>query len=191
MFEKIAVAVACIAAIASILIAFMADRRAKAAEASSLEANRIASDAQLFVRAQATTAEAERLRSRRATYAADFIVWMNLGSAHLVTSRSVIAGDARWVDEGTRLSAQAAVLAEPHANDFLVALRDVTERMSEVTEEKRPEMASFLNGLMQLALEHWVDDPATRPPDLDSWFDNAEFQSRPGDPRTFGEHSAD
>ena len=188
MFEKIAVAVACIAAIASILIAIMADRRAQAAEGSSNEANKIARDAQRFVQVQAEAAEAERLRSRRASYAADFILWMNHGVTHLVTARTLIASDAKWVDDGRRLSAQAAVLGEPHANAFLVALKDVTESMSKVPEEKRLDTALCVNGLMQLALEQWVNGALHGPPDFDSWIEAATLGSGTCDLSTNGQH---
>ena len=113
---------------------------------------------------------------------------MNGGATHLVTARTHIASDAKWIDEGRRLSAQAAVLSEPHANAFLVALKDVTESMSKEPEDKRLDTALLVNGLMQLALEQWVDDPATRPPDLDSWIEAATLGSGTCDLSTNGQH---
>ena len=110
-------------------------------------------------------------RERRQAFAADLLLWMDAGVKHTITKREHLSADKAYVTESQRLSATAAVLGDEGANEFLVAIRDLTEILGQYTLEERVRVVRPVLGILRLSVARWVREggEADRPIPLEEW----------------------
>lgn len=116
-------------------------------------------------------AERRTDRERRQAFAADVLLWMDAGVTHTITKREYLAADREYVTESQRLSATAAVLGDDGANEFLVAIRDLTEILGRYSLEERLRVVHPVLGTLRLAIARWVLEGgvAPRPIPIEDW----------------------